>query len=279
MTRTDRSTVEKLAARLRDAYTAYEPVPPLRGELPAGDIATAYAVQQANTEHWTGQGRRVIGRKIGLTSEAVQRQLGVDQPDFGALFDDMLLHDGEAVPYRAVLQPKVEAEVAIVLGRDLDGADLTLDDVAAAVDHLLPAIEVVGSRIAGWDISIVDTVADNASSGMFVLGGQPVDPASIELGEAAMTLAVDGVERSTGTGAACLGHPYRAALWLARRMVEEGAPLRAGDVVMTGALGPMVDLTPGSTVTASIAGLGTVTTSRGAAPGGDSSATTKGGTE
>lgn len=248
--------------RLREAYRTYEPVAPIRGELPDGDIAAAYAVQLANTSHWVSEGRRIVGRKIGLTSEAVQRQLGVDQPDFGVLFDDMRLSDGDVVPYRAVLQPKVEAEVALVLRDDLDDPDVDLDRVAAAVDHLLPAIEVVGSRIAGWDISIVDTVADNASSGMFVLGTTPVDPTTVELGEVTMRMTVDGVERSTGIGTACLGHPYLAAAWLARRMVENGTPLRAGDVVMTGALGPMTDLPAGSTVVATIAGLGTVTTSR-----------------
>lgn len=262
MTVADRTTIGELAARLRAAQAAYTPIPPIRGELPEGDIASAYAVQQANTEHRLGAGRRLVGRKIGLTSAAVQRQLGVDQPDFGALFDDMRLDDGDAVPYRAVLQPRAEAEVAVVLGRDLDDSDITPEALAAAVDHLLPAIEVVGSRIAGWDITIVDTIADNASSGMFVLGRTPVDPRTVDLAGAAMTLTEDGVERSSGTDADCLGHPYNAALWLARRMVTEGTPLAAGDVVMTGALGPMVDLRPGARLVASIAGLGTVTTAR-----------------
>lgn len=255
--------VDALAERLRDAYTTYVPISPIRGELPAGDVATAYAVQQCNTDHWTAAGRRIAGRKIGLTSEAVQRQLGVDQPDYGVLFDDMVLHDGETVPFRAVLQPRVEAEVAVVLARPLDGPDLTEEDVASAVGHLLPAIEVVGSRIASWDISIVDTIADNASSGMVVLGSTPVDPDGLDLVTASMALRVDGSVASEGTGAACLGHPYRAALWLARKMVDLGTPLRAGDLIMTGALGPMVDLVPGVEVVATIDGLGTVRTSRG----------------
>jgi 2-keto-4-pentenoate hydratase len=193
----------------------------------------------------------------------VQRQLGVDQPDFGALFDDMRLDDGDMVPYRAVLQPRIEAEVALVLNRPLDDEDLTVDQLAAAVDHLLPALEVVGSRIVGWDITILDTIADNASSGMFVLGTTPVRPDTVELRNAAMTLTVNSAVASTGSGAACLGHPYNAALWLARRMVAEGTPLQPGDVVMTGALGPMVDLNPGDVIEATIQGVGAVRTLRG----------------
>lgn len=251
-----------LAERLRAAYDTYEPIAPIRDELPSGGIGAAYAVQQANTDHWVAAGRRVVGRKIGLTSEVVQRQLGVNQPDFGVLFEDMRLYDGAAVPYRAVLQPRVEAEVAIVLGRSLDDPDLEFEELVAAVDHLLPAIEVVGSRIAGWDITILDTVADNASSGMFVLGTVPVDPNAVDLAGAKMSMLVDGVERSTGSSAACLGHPYNAAVWVARRMAEAGTPLGPGDVIMTGALGPMTDLTPGVQVEATIEGLGTVRTSR-----------------
>jgi len=262
MSAVDDHTLDAIAAELAAAYRTYEPIKPVRDRLEIGGVDAAYAVQQRNTDLWVASGRRIVGRKIGLTSAAVQRQLGVDQPDFGALFDDMRLSDGDTIPYRAVLQPRVEAEVAVVVNRTLDGDDLTLDDVVAAVDHLLPALEIVGSRIVGWDITILDTVADNASSGMFVLGTQPIDPATVELGTATMTLTVDGAIASTGTGAACLGHPYNAALWLARRMVAAGTPLQAGDVVMTGALGPMVDLVPGASVEATIDGLGTVCTSR-----------------
>lgn len=260
------TSTEVLAERLRDAYERYEPIAPIRDELPAADVDAAYAVQRANTDHWVAQGRRIVGRKIGLTSEAVQRQLGVDQPDFGALFDDMLVHDGGTVSYRSVLQPRAEAEVALVLGRPIDDPNVTVDDLAAAVDHLLPAIEVVGSRIDGWDITILDTVADNASSGMFVLGATPVDPASVDLASVTMTMTLDGEPDSEGTGAACLGHPYNAALWLARRMVAEGTPLQAGDIVMSGALGPMKDLAPGSTARAAIDGLGSVSVTREEAP-------------
>lgn len=257
---------ETIAVRLRAAYDTYKPIEPVRGELPAGDVGAAYAVQKVNTDYWVGQGRTIVGRKIGLTSEAVQRQLHVDQPDFGALFDDMQLTDGAVIPFLAVLQPRAEAEVALVMKAPIDDPNVTFKEFAAAVDHLLPAIEVVGSRIAGWDITIVDTVADNASSGMFVLGTTPVAPTGVELVGATMSMALDGQVVSTGSGAACLGHPYHAGLWLARRMITEGTPLRAGDVVMSGALGPMKDLAPGSTAVAVIEGLGTVSVSRALAP-------------
>jgi 2-keto-4-pentenoate hydratase len=259
-------TIQAVAGRLRTAYDTYEPVAPVRDDLPPGDVDAAYAVQRATTEYRLGEGRRIIGRKIGLTSTAVQQQLGVDQPDFGVLFDDMLLTDGGTVPYRAVLQPKAEAEVAIVLAGALDDPELTVEELAASVDHVLPAIEVVGSRIAGWDITIVDTIADNASSGMFVLGTEPVDPSTVDLELVSMTMSLDGATVSTGIGAACLGHPYNAALWLARRMIVEGTPLAAGDIVMSGALGPMCDLPAGSTAVASIDGLGTVSVRREEAP-------------
>jgi 2-keto-4-pentenoate hydratase len=247
-----------VAKRIREAYDTFEPIAPVRDDLASGGIEAAYAVQEINTTLWLDAGRRLVGRKIGLTSEAVQRQLRVDQPDFGALFADMCLADGE--PVTSVLQPRVEAEVALVLGRDLPEPDVTIAELLGAVDYLLPAIEVVGSRIAGWDITILDTIADNASCGMYVLGTRPVRPGDIELRDVGMSLEVDGKVASVGSGAACLGHPYRAALWLARRMVAEGTPLQAGDVLMTGALGPMADLGVGSSAVATLDGLGVVRT-------------------
>jgi 2-keto-4-pentenoate hydratase len=252
--------VQEAAAQLRKAEETGVPIAPLRDVLPAGSVEAAYEVQQVNVAHWVGDGRRIVGRKIGLTSEAVQRQMGVDQPDFGTLFADMCLADGEPIPAGAVLQARAEAEVAVVLNRDLPNPDMTFGELTSAIDHLLPAIEVVGSRIRDWDISIVDTVADNASSGAFVLGANAVDPRSVDLYAAGMVLELGGRVRSVGAGAACLGHPFRAALWLARRMAAEGEPLRAGDLVLTGALGPIVPLEPGLPVQATIQGLGTVRT-------------------
>jgi 2-keto-4-pentenoate hydratase len=252
-------TISELAERLRASYAA-EPIPPIRDELPAGDAEIAYRVQEVNTEHWLAGGRRLVGRKIGLTSAAVQRQLGVDQPDFGMLFADMSIDAGAEVAAGALLQPRVEAEIAFVLGRGLDAAEPTLADLLLAVDYALPAIEIVDSRIAGWDISITDTVADNASSGMFVLGTTPrrLDDPALDLRLAGMVLERHGEPLVFGAGAACLGHPLHALRWLAATMVRVGRPLAAGDVVLSGALGPMVPARPGDRFEARISGLGTV---------------------
>lgn len=248
------------AARLWDAAVSGVPCPPVRDLIPADDAVGAYGVAQHNAARLVAErGWRPCGRKIGLTSPAVQRQLGVDRPDFGVLFAELGHGSGETVPCSTLLQPKAEAEVAIVLDHDLDLGVHTVADVIRAVAFVLPAIEVVDSRIAGWDISFVDTVADNASSGRFVLGLTPVSLAGLDLGAVAMSMAVNGTPRSSGRGSDCMGHPLLAATWLADTMSQAGTPLRAGDVVLTGALGPMVAVGPGDEVTAEIGALGQVT--------------------
>ena len=246
-----------VAARLRKAYEG-APIPPLRDVLDPKDADGAYAVQAANTAYWTQAGRRVVGRKIGLTSETVQAQLGVDQPDFGVLFDDMRIADGGVLRSASVIQPKAEAEIALVLGSDLDKADATPLDVVAATRGALAAIEIVDSRIADWKITFADTVADNGSSAFFVLGEEERPLSQLDLERCKMELTVNGEIASAGNGAACLGNPLNAAAWLARTLSVRGEPLRAGDIVLTGALGPMVALQASAEISASIDGLGRV---------------------
>lgn len=253
----DGKTIAETAARLRTAYKG-TPIGPLRDVLAPTAGETAYAIQRFNTRYWVREGRRVVGHKIGLTAEAVQRQLGVNQPDCGALFHDTQVADGGELNASVMIQPKAEAEVALVLARDLDQPMATLHDVLGATAYVLPAIEIVDSRIAEWKITFADTVADNASSAYFVLGCEPRLPAGLDLRTCGMVLEADGRVASTGVGAACLEHPLNAAAWLARVKSQSGEPLRAGDIVLTGALGPMISIVQGMHLRATIGGLGTV---------------------
>jgi 2-keto-4-pentenoate hydratase len=244
------------AQRLLDAARDLTPCAPVRDLIGADDIAAAYAVQQ----ELTAARRRtaeLVGHKIGLTSPAVQQQLGVDRPDFGVLFDDMDVTGVDPVPVGRLLQPRIEAEVAFLLTADLTG-EITAASVRAAVQAMAPALEIVDSRIAGWDISIADTIADNASSGLFVLGPGRAGLDDVRPVDVEMELSVDGQVVSKGSGAACLGDPLAALAWLAGAARDLGDPLRAGQVVLSGALGPMVPVRPGMAVTATLTGLGPV---------------------
>lgn len=251
-------TIAQAARALRDAAASGRYIAPLREQFPHLTAEDAYAIQDINVQDRIQQGRRIIGRKIGLTSRAVQAQLGVDQPDFGTLLDDMAFGDSEPIPATMLHQPKVEAEIAFVLGRDLHSERPDHAEVLSAIDYAVPAIEVVGSRIENWNIRFVDTVADNASAGAYVLGGTPYSLRGLDLRLAGMAMSRAGVLVSTGAGAACLGHPLNAAVWLARIMAKLGNPLRAGEVVLSGALGPMAVAKPGDWFEAHIEGLGSV---------------------
>lgn len=257
-------SVDNAADTLWEAAATGTPCAPIHDLLDV-DLAdaeaaadAAYAVQQRNVERTISErGWRVCGRKIGLTAPAVQEQLGVDQPDFGALYAETSHYDGDTVDITTLLQPRIEAEVALVLGSDLDRPSNTIADILRATEFALPALEIVDSRIADWNIQFVDTVADNASAGRFVLGTVP-RRLDIDLAAVTMTMSIGGEERSTGRGSSCLGNPLNAARWLADTMARRGTPLRAGDVVLTGALGPMAPVRPGDEVAAEIAGLGRV---------------------
>ncbi|KWF28037.1 2-keto-4-pentenoate hydratase [Burkholderia cenocepacia] len=250
--------IQEAAAALRDAAKTRKYIAPLRETYEQLSIADAYAIQRINTDQHLADGRRLVGCKIGLTSVAVQKQLGVDQPDFGMLFDHMGYGDGEPIPAEILTQPKIEAEIAFVIGRDIVVSDPGHVDVLGAIEYALPALEIVGSRIADWDIRIADTIADNASSCAYVLGSRPRQLSGIDLRLCGMAMERCGELVSVGAGAACLGNPLNAVVWLARMMHALGTPLKAGDLVLSGALGPMVAVSPGDVFETRINGLGSV---------------------
>ncbi|QYX82582.1 2-keto-4-pentenoate hydratase [Streptomyces akebiae] len=255
----DTYAVERAVTRLTAAVEQGRPVAPVRDLLGERDIAVAYAVQHELTRRRLAAGAVVVGRKIGLTSPAVQRQLGVDQPDFGMLFADMDVSGEPEVPSQRLSQPKAEAEIAFVLGEDLADGNLDAARVRGAVEYAVAAIEIVDSRIADWDIRLTDTIADNASSGLYVLGEHRVTLEEFEPREVTMRMYAEDEQVSAGDGAACLGDPLNALAWLARTAREYGLPLRSGQVVLSGALGPMVPVPPGTRIRAEISSLGAVT--------------------
>jgi 2-keto-4-pentenoate hydratase len=259
--------ISDAAQRIWDAYQSRVPCAPVRDVIGAADVERAYAVQETNTIRWLKGGRKLSGRKIGLTSKAVQQQLGVDQPDFGMLFADMVCGDDELLPATRFMQPRVEAEIALILDKSLDRERHSVEDIANATAYAVAAIEIVDSRVAKWDIRLGDTIADNASSGGYVLGAERRKLADIDLVGCRMTMERGREVVSQGVGAACLGNPLNAAVWLADTMARRGRALEAGDVILTGALGPMVAVTPGDEITTNIEGVGIVRARFSAKPG------------
>jgi 2-keto-4-pentenoate hydratase len=258
---TSEDAISAAVERLSLAHETRVPCAAVRDLIGTDDLPAAYAVQQGLVQKRLAAGATVVGRKIGATSKAVQDQLGVDQPDFGYLLDEMDVSDHHPISMRTLVQPRVEAEVAFVLARDvdMDEDDITLDAVRDCVEVALPALEIVDSRIERWDIGFTDTVADNASSGLYVVGPEGKKLDELEPRDVEMSLTINGEVRSSGNGAACLGDPLEALRWLAVQCARFGDPLRAGHLVLSGALGPFVPFAPGDQVEASISGFDTLT--------------------
>lgn len=259
---TTTTALDTAADRLWQAWQTGQPCAPVRELVGADDIDAAYAVQRRNETRMVDAGDRVVGRKIGLTSEAVQSQLGVDQPDFGPLFASRAVSNGGAVDLAPMIAPRIEAEIALVLGEPLDDPGVTRAGLRNAVAYACAALEIVDSRVRDWNITIADTVADFASGAAFVLGDDrhPLR-GDRDLATLPMTMWRDGEEVCSGIGAASLGDPLAAALWLARTLARRGTPLAPGDVVLTGALGPFVEIEAGQQVRADLGALGSVTCS------------------
>ncbi|WP_288350205.1 fumarylacetoacetate hydrolase family protein [uncultured Thalassospira sp.] len=247
-------TPEIMAARLREAEQTNTPIDPIRESIANAD--QAYAIQEINTVARLESGGRLVGRKIGLTNPVVQKQLGVDQPDYGMLFADMEIDHGGEIAYAKGAQNRVEAELAFVIGKDLPEPQTSMAEVLRAIEYVVPSLEIVGSRIRDWDIGFVDTVADNASSAYFTLGPSPKRLSDVDLLNCKMEMTCNGDQVSAGAGRQCLGSPLNAVLWLARVMAHVGRPLGEGDIVLSGALGPMAAASADTVFTAQIEGFG-----------------------
>lgn len=254
----DQETIQKCASALRRAEADKRAIAPLTAAHPAMTISDAYHIQMANVELRTAAGARVIGKKIGLTSHAMQQFLGVGEPDFGHLFNDMLFPEESVVDRAAFLQPKIEAELAFIMGEDLTGPGVTLPDVLRCAAAVVPAFEIIASRIADWKIKIEDTIADNGSSAGLVLGSRlrPVD--SVNLKYVGMVLEKNGIILETAAGAAVMGHPAEAVAWLANKLGETGISLHKGEIVLAGSLTKAMEVGPGDVFTATFGGLGNV---------------------
>ncbi|MGY1608378.1 2-keto-4-pentenoate hydratase [Geodermatophilus sp. SYSU D00700] len=256
--RADRALLERIADELATAAATRTPVPPPSTVHPGLAPEDAYAVAAVGIGRRRAAGARLLGHKIGLTSAAMQRMLGVDEPDYGALLDDMLVPDGGSAAPARWCQPRIEPEVAFRLGARLAGPGLGVDDVLAATEAVAPALEIIDSRVADWRITWWDTVADNASSAAFVVGPWTPTTAAGDLAALDVALAVDGEVVEHGSSAAVLGHPATAVAWLAEALAGHGAALEAGAVVLSGSCTRAVDVRPGTRVTATVGGLGEV---------------------
>ena len=251
--------VMELTDRLWQAELDRVPIGPLSDSDPDLTVTAAYAIQTRNVERRVAAGAVVRGRKVGLTSRPMQELLGVDEPDFGVLVDDMFVGEGDEIPFELLVQPRVEAEIAFVMAADLAGPGVTTVNALTAIGGVLPAIEVVDSRIADWRVRLADTVADNASSGRVVVGSRLTRVTDVDLRLVGVLFHRNGVPIESGAGAAALGDPVRCLAWLANKLAEFGSGLLRGDLVLSGALHRMVPVRPGDVFRADFAHLGSVT--------------------
>jgi 2-keto-4-pentenoate hydratase len=250
---------DEIAGELLAAYTSREPVEPLTTRFADLTLDEAYEIQTLQVSRWLDDGARIRGHKVGLTSAAMQRQMGVDSPDYGVLLDRMFWLEHEPIPTSAFVQPRVEPEVAFVLAGSLAGPGVTVADVVGAVGYVLPALELIDSRIREWKIALLDTIADNASSGGVVLGSTPHALEAVDLRLSGCNLVKNGELAATGAGGAVLGSPLSSLAWLANTLGERGVELAAGHVILPGSITASIPVSAGDVVTATFAGLGCVT--------------------
>ncbi|AYC31301.1 2-oxopent-4-enoate hydratase [Pseudomonas cavernae] len=248
--------LQGISADLYNALRKAESIAPLTERHPEMTIEDAYAIQQYLIAQRLDDGERIIGKKIGVTSQAVMNLLGVNQPDFGILTDAMTYNSGEVIPMAALIQPKAEGELAFVLKHDLQGPGVTVADVLRATEGVMVCFEIVDSRIQDWKIRIQDTIADNASCGVFVLSDRLVPVGEVDLSLCGMVLEKNGEIVATGAGAASMGSPAVAVAWLANTLGRLGMSLKAGEVILSGSLGPMIPVGAGDNLRVSIGGVG-----------------------
>jgi 2-oxopent-4-enoate hydratase len=253
-----KATLYEMAEKLRVATCDREPIEPLSTTYPGMTEEDAYAIQMIYCGSQLRDGKRLIGYKVGLTSAEAQKQFKISQPDFGHLFNDMSLVEESELSLSKLIQPKIEGEIAFVIGKDLRGPGLSPTDVLGAIEYATTAMEIIDSRIRDWKITAVDTIADNGSSSLFVLSGKKTRLDNLALPHLGMALSRNGEVAVTGAGAACLGNPLNAVVFLANELARNGRPLLAGEVILSGSLGPMIPLRSGESYTCEIQKLGSV---------------------
>ncbi|MGD6901550.1 2-keto-4-pentenoate hydratase [Bacillus infantis] len=252
------SVISEIADSLLEAEHSKRAIPPLTKQYTDLKVTDGYNVQLEVLKRKLKDGRKVIGKKVGLTSVAMQKMLGVDEPDYGHLLDDMKVEDGAKINAGDLLSPKIEAEIGFILGEDLIGPNVTFLDVLMATKYVVPTLEIIDSRIADWDIGLIDTVADNGSSAMVIVGDGSTEVSGIDLRTAGMILSKNNEMAATGSGAAALGHPAHAVAWLANKLHEFGISLKAGELILPGALSAAIPVEKGDTVTAQFGSIGSV---------------------